>query len=881
MIEFLRTTAKRIAAFLRKDAAESELDAELQTHLDLLTAENIRRGMSPNEARCAACREFGGVEQTKELYRDQRGLPILESLSQDVRFAVRMLVKNPAFTLVTLLTLALGIGATSSVFSVVDRLLFRSLPYPHSEQLVSFGDKAPFESSEFVLGPDYLDWRDEQTAFSSLTSLDPGTRDCDLTERNPVRLACAAVDATFLPTFEVQPYLGRNFTPQEDRPGAASVAVLSYAYWTSRFGRDRAIVGKSVSLDNHETRIIGVLPAGFELPTLSRFDLLVPEQLDQSRDRGPNARQAILRVFGRMRSSVSISQAAAAMQPLFQDSLQFVPPQFRKEVSFQVRSLRDRQVGDSRTASWLLLGSVLAVLLVACTNVANLFLARAANRRRELAVRKALGASRIRLARQALTESLLLGLLGGVAGCAFAYLLIRVFVSIAPEGIPRLEQASVDFRVLLFTLAVSLLAGIFFGLAPALQQPPPLALTGKDIRATTRGVLRQILVTAQIAASLILLAGAGLVLRSLWNLETVPLGMNTESAIIAHVALGPSHYPQTAQQLAFFNELESRLRSTPGISSVAISDSLPPSGRSQATFLSSIEIPGRPKFTQGTGGMIGWRIVTPQYFRALGIPVTRGRAFEEADRSSPDLPVILSESLAKRLLPNEDPLGKMMRFGYDGPWRTIVGVAGDVKNDGLAEPAAPEFYMLWKQDAQGFYRSAYITLRAYGSPAALPQWIRSRVADIDPTLPVEIESMSSRISKLAARPRFDALLLTLFAALGALLAAIGIYGVVGFLVLHRTQEIGVRMALGATPYKVLRLVLASVARWAIAGTTLGLLGAWFGARSLQSLLFGVQIHDLLLFGLAVAGIFCIALGAAWIPARRAMRVDPMIALRYE
>ena len=876
-----RTFLLRLTAIFHKTRHEADLDAELRAHLDALTEENVSRGMSPAEARYAASREFGGVEQTKELYRDQRGLPILESLLQDVRFAARMLVKNPAFTLVALLTLALGIGATSSVFSVVDRLLFRSLPYPHAEQLVSFGDKAPFESSEFVLGPDYLDWRDKQTPFSSVTSLDPGTRDCDLTQRNPVRLACAAVDATFLPTFEVQPYLGRNFTAEEDRSGAANVALLSYAYWTSRFGRDRAIVGNAISLDNHETQIIGVLPADFELPTLSRFDLLVPEQLDQSRDRGPNARQAILRVFGRMKPGISISQAAAAMQPLFQNSLQFVPPQFRREVSFQVRSLRDRQVGDSRTASWLLLGSVLAVLLVACTNVANLFLARAANRRRELAVRKALGASRTRLARQALTESVLLGLLGGAAGCAFAYLLIRVFVSIAPEGIPRLEQASVDSRVLLFTLAVSLLAGILFGLAPALQQPAPLALTGKDIRATTRGLLRQILVTAQIAASLILLAGAGLLLRSLWNLETVPLGMNAESAITAHIALGPSHYPQPAQQLAFFNELESRLRPTPGISSVAISDSLPPSGRSQATFLSSIEIPSHPKFTQGTGGMIGWRIVTPQYFRALGIPVTRGRAFEETDRSSPDLPIIVSESLAKRLLPNEDPLGKMMRFGGDGPWRTIVGIAGDVKNDGLAEPAAPEFYMLWKQDAQGFYRSAYVTLRGYGSPRALPEWIRSQVGDIDPTLPVEIESMSSRVTKLAARPRFDALLLTLFAALGALLAAIGIYGVVGFLVLQRTQEIGVRMALGATPRKVLRLVLASVARWAIAGTVVGLLGAWFGARLLQSLLFGVQIHDLLLFGLAVAGIFCIALGAAWIPARRAMRVDPMIALRYE
>ncbi len=511
----LRMAGSRLLGFFRKRHGDENLDVELRSHLQLLAGENIRRGMSPEEAQHAARREFGGVEQTKEAYREQRGLPFIDTLLQDLRFALRMLAKKPGFAVVAILTLAVGIGATSAVFSVVDRILFRSLPYPQDERLVSFGVMAPFDSREFMLGPDFVDWRPRQAPFESITAVEPGSVDCDLTEQNPSRLSCGQADAAFLPTFRIQPILGRNFTREEDRPNAPRVALLSYGLWRSRFAGDPQIVGKSLSLDGKPALIMGVLPADFEMPTLARADLLLPLALDESTGRGPDARQRIIRTFARLKPGITQTQATAMLQPLYQESLNYVPPQFRKEVSLRVRSLRDRQVGDSRTASWILLGAVISVLLVACTNVANLVLARATGRQRELAVRAALGASRARLIRQTLTESLLLGILGGLAGCGVAYLLLGLFMSIAPDGIPHLQQAALDFRVLAFTLGISLVSGIFFGLAPALRQPEPDLLAGKESRATARNFLRQTLVTAQIAVSLVLLAGAGLLLRSL------------------------------------------------------------------------------------------------------------------------------------------------------------------------------------------------------------------------------------------------------------------------------------------------------------------------------------------------------------------------------
>ncbi|MGA2430033.1 MAG: ABC transporter permease [Candidatus Acidiferrum sp.] len=877
----LRAAFARVFGAFSKRRRDRDLEEELRTHLDALIEEKIRRGMNPQEARQAARREFGGVEQTKEAYRDQRGLPALDTLLQDVKFAVRGLRLRLGFAAVAILTLALGIGATTAVFTVVDRILFRSLPYPEDNRLVSFGVMAPFDTREFMLGPDFVEWRPRQQPFETITAIEPGSVDCDLTEQNPSRLSCGQVDSAFLPTFCVQPILGRNFTHEEDLPNGPRAVLLSYGFWRSRFAGDPQIVGKNLSLDGKSTFIVGVLPAEFEMPTLARADLLVPLAMGESTDRGPDARQHVVRTFARLKPGVSSVQAAAMLQPLFEESLNYVPVQFRKEVSLRVRSLRDRQVGDSRQASWILLGAVFAVLLVACTNVANLILARATARQREFAVRVALGATRARLIRQALTETLVLGMLGGSAGCFVAYLLLRLFVSIAPDGIPYLQQASLDLRVILFTLGVSLLSGILFGIASAFRRTAPELLAGKESHAASRNLLRQTLVTAQIAASLILLAGAGLLLRSFWKLQSVPLGMNTESILTAEINLADYRYPQPAQQLEFFRDLLSRLARIPGVSALALSDTLPPSGGMQATFLSAIEVAGQPKFTAGTGGMIGYRYITPAYFSALGIRVERGRTFSENDLLSADNPVILSEALAKRLFAEGDPIGKPFRFGRQDRWRTIVGIVGDVKNDGLAAAGGPEFYLPWKEEPEGYYRRGSIILRTPMNPKAIAKWVRSEAASIDPTVPVTIEAMSQRVEKLADRPRFNAILLSLFAAMGVLLAGIGIYGVVGFLVAQQTREIGVRMALGASPQNILRMVLSSVARWTLGGAVLGILGAWFCTRLLESLLFEVKTHDPVLLCGAVLLLLAAAFVAAWIPARRAMRVDPMVALRYE
>jgi predicted permease len=614
---------------------------------------------------------------------------------------------------------------------------------------------------------------------------------------------------------------------------------------------------------------------------LGPADILLPLALDEEQQHR-SAPGRVLRTFARMKSGIGVPQAIAGLQPFLEQALQGAPPQFRKEIRLSVRSLRDRQVADARLASWLLLGSVLAFCLVACTNVANLLLARAASRQRELAVRAALGAARGRLVRQVLTESLLLGLLGGALGCGMAQILLRLFVSIAPEGTPHLEHARVDLRVVAFTFGVALVSAVLFGIAPALQYPASGVLTGKEVRATARNFLRQTLVSAQIALSLILLAGAGLLLRSLWNLENTHIGMQTENVLAENVSLGQYRYPKPEQQLAFFTELEARLKRLPGIKSVAVSDSLPPSAPVRSTIFAAIEVAGRPLLSEGTGGTVGWRAVTPDYFSGLGITITQGRGFQEQDRLPTENAIVVNERLARALFPNGNPIGQQVRlFRMQAPWRKVVGVAADVKNNGLAADADPEFYLPWKNDPVESLSAAHLIVRTQMNPKAVAGWMRAETSGLDSALPVTIEAMGQRVSKLADRPRFNAILMSLFAAMGVLLAAIGMYGVVGFIVAQQTREIGVRMALGAMPSGILKMVLASVARWTITGATLGLLGASLCSRLLESLLFQVRAHDPLLLGLALLILLAVAFLAAWLPARRAMRVDPVVALRYE
>jgi predicted permease len=550
-----------------------------------------------------------------------------ESIAQDLHYSVRGLRRSPAFAITAVVAVALGTGAGTAVFSVVDRVLFRSLPYPDDSRLVSVGMTAPMTRQEFLLGADYLDWRERQAPFAAFaTSSGDGAVDCDLTDQHPLRLRCAAVESTLLTTLGVRPLLGRTFTAEEDQPNGPPAVILSFGLWRSRFAADPNLVGNVVSIDGSSRTIVGVLPEDFELPTLQPTDILVPQALDLAQQRRPNTGR-MLRVFARLKPGVNLAQAKAALQPLFADSLKHVPPAFQKEVSLTIRPLRDRQVHDARLSSWFLLGSVLAVLLIACANVANLLLARATGRQRELAVRSALGASRLRLARQALTESLVLGVLGGAAGISLAWLLLRIFLGMAPGGIPHIHQAGLDGRVLAFTLGTSLVSGLLFGLAPALGRPRSDLLGGGHTVDAHGGVLRQLLVAGQIGVSLVLLTCAGLLLRSLWNLQRVPLGLETHRVTTASLVLGQQVDP--AQRWSFFEKLESRLHGIPG--TVALTDTLP-LAPSHSTLLTTIAIDGRPLREQDTGGNVLWRIVSPEYFSTLNIPIARGRGFSESAR---------------------------------------------------------------------------------------------------------------------------------------------------------------------------------------------------------------------------------------------------------
>jgi predicted permease len=807
----------------------------------------------------------------------------LESFLLDVRSAVRGLIRRPALALTAILAAALGIGTTTAVFSVVDRILLRPLPYAYQDRLVSVGMLAPLDTSEFMLGDAYFALRRDPGPLEAVTSFQAGSIACDLNQENPARLRCLRLESNFLDTFGISPLAGRSFTREEDLPNGPRVAMISYGLWHTRFADDPNIVGRAIPIDGAATIVVGVLPHNFEMPTLTPVDVLLPENLNEATEHSGRA----LRVFARLKSGVSPQLARVELEPYFQQSLKTVPAQFRKEVSFQVRSVRDRQVGSDRLASLALFGAVLSVLLIACANITNLLLARAVARERELAMRAVLGATRLRLARLALTESLLLGLTGGAAGCALAYTLLRLFISIAPQGLPRLQEASIDWRVMLFALVASIGSAVLFGTAPAFRSARAAALSGWSATQRTKSGLRSVLVSAQIAVSLMLLTGAGLLLRSLWKLENVPLGIQSNHVVLAHFELGRQRYASGASQITFFNDLEQRLAALPGVEAAAISDSVPPMGGTRGRPYAAIEIEGQPGMPEGTGGMVAWRYVTPEYFSALEIPIVRGRAFSESDRAPDAYAVILSATLARRLFPNESAIGKHILKSANGQWYTVVGVAGDVKNAGPALQADPEYYLLRKGvpditfAGQDGWRSASVIARTAISPGLVANSLRGAVGAVDSTLPVEIETMSERLGEMEARPRFDAVLLVTFAGMGVLLAGIGLFGVMSFLVSQRTREIGVRMALGAAPKDIIRWTIAHAARWTIAGLIAGLAGSFIVARLLRSLLFQVSGADPATLAAAMLFLVCVSLAAAAIPARRAARLAPMQTLRQD
>jgi putative ABC transport system permease protein len=880
--------------FLRR--THRDVDEELQFHLEQQVEANVAAGMPEGEARRQAVIAFGGVERAREECREARPGYFLETVGQDVRYALRGFRRNPVFTITVVVTLMLGIGATTAVFSVVDRILFRPLPYAHADRLVSVGLVQSLETQEFMLGGFYYDWRNNQKPFEAMTAESAVTGVCDLTERNPAQLSCPRVEASFLPTLGISPVLGRNFLPEEDSPGGPKVVLISYGLWLTHYNRDPGILNTTINIDGKPVRVVGVLPKDFEMPRLQAADVLFPMATDEAADRRSNSGLGgPKRVFARLKPGVSVEQARAELEPLFERTQMWIPAEIRSNFNsnfkLKVRSLRDKQMQDVHLTAWVLLGTVFAVLLIACANVASLLMARGAARQRELAVRSALGASRARLACQALTEALLLSLAGAVAGCILAEGLLHVFVALAPPSIPYIGKAQLDLRLVCFTVALAFACGALFGLVPALQRPREGMLTGRFLASISHAVVRQWLVVAQIAASIVLLTGATLLLRSFWNLENQQLGMRDDNTLTVSVTLGEHNYATPESKMAFFQHLATRLRFGAGVSVVSVSDSLPPADGHGGMRYGEILVAGRSRSSEGAGAVVKDRWVSPEYFRALDVSIVRGEGFREDELSSSDHFVVLSQQLAGLLFPGEDPIGRRLNFDHvsfpESPWYTIVGVAANVKNGGLTGEEEPEYYRLRRDRAEDWAgngrwgQTAVIVVRSSLAPAEMSRWIRSQVAAMDQTLPVDIATLQQRVSKLADQPRFQTTLVGFFAAIGLVLAVIGLYGVMSFLVAQRTQEIGVRMALGAGRGDILRLVLGKSLRLIVVGTVVGLVAAVAFSRLLSSLLFSIGPRDPITFVGVVVLLILVALLATLVPARSASRVDPNVALRCD
>ena len=889
MREFFTRCRFLVRQTFRKRSRQCELDEELRFHLERATEAKIAAGMTTVEARRQALIEFGGVERSREQCHEQRPGWWWGTVAQDVRYALRGFRRNPAFTVTVIATLALGIGATTAVFSVVDRILFRSLPYAHDDRIVSLGLVQSLEKQEFTLGGFFYEWRDNQKPFASVT-FEQGTSECNLTETNPVQLHCAAVAQNFLPTLGISPELGRNFLPEEDLPNGPKVALISDGLWLSRYNRDPGVLNKTIDIDEHPVRIIGVLPNNFEMPRLQETDIVRPAAMDIAAQHTVNSGIGYpMWAFARLKPGVSVQEAQAEMEPLFLHTQLWIPEQIRKDFHLQVRSIRDRQMQEAYRAAWILLGAVLAVLLIACANVANLFSARGAARERELAVRSALGASRGRLIRQTLTEAFILAIAGAAAGCALAEILLRIFVAIAPTSVPFLAKAQLDPRIVFFTVLISLLCAVLFGIQPALEKPRATVLVNRQVNSRAHLRLRRVLVTVQIVISVVLLSSASLLLKSFWKLEAQNLGIRTRDVLTLHLPLTWARYPSAQAYMDFHLRVEAALRRMPGVTAVGISDSLPPDANSWHNGMRYADIfAGIPSSPAGTGGSVFMRTVTPDYFHVLQIPLIAGRGFTEDERSSSDNPLILSKLLASRLFPGVDPVGQHIQFGMylpyfvlEKPVYTVVGVAANVKNAGLAGQDDPELYELKNNRPEAWNRHEVIVLETALPASVVGPWVRSQIAQIDPTVPVEIETLEQTVSKLADRPRFETALLGFFAVCGLLMAVIGLYGVIAFMAAQRTQEIGLRMALGATRMDILRLIAGEGVRLIVLGGVLGLGAALAAAQLLKSLLYNVGAHDPLVYAAVALLLVVVALAATLIPARAAMRVEPVVALRIE
>jgi len=890
---------RRLARSGLAPTREAEIVEELAQHLDDLYERSLQGGATAEEACRAVLLELTEgdllAQELRRVERPVRREPVVPGarrrmnmfgdLWQDLRYGLRVLVKNPGFTTVAVVALALGIGANSAIFSVVNAVLLRPLPYKDPDRLVMIweDDTKGGYPRDTPAAANYIDWRDQNQVFEGMAAM--ADQSFNLTGAGePERIEGRRVSASLFPLLGVEPQLGRAFSPEEDQPGGSRVAVMSHGLWQRRFGADPSVIGRPLTLNGESYTVVGVMPSHFQFPT-RESELWVP--IAFTSQEAANRGRHYLKVVARLKPGVSVEQAQAEMSTIAARLQQQYPEQ-NTDLGATVVPLHEQVVGDIKPALLVLLGAVGFVLLVACANVANLLLARAAGRQKEIALRLALGASRLRLLRQFLTESLLLAALGGVVGLLLSVWGVNLLKAFIPENISQAQAVTVDARVLGFTLLVSLLTGLVFGLAPATQASnfnlnETLKEGGRDSATGRRGhFVRSLLVILEVVFSLVLLVGAGLLINSFLRLRSVDPGFQTDNLLTMSVVLPQPKYPDQARRSAFYTELLSRVEALPGVKAAAVTNWIPLVSQGDSIGFS---IDGRPDPGPGQRPTVVTRVVSPHYFSAMGIQLVQGRQFAEQDRLDSPAVAVISETMARRHWPGEDPLGKRITPGSPtstdpDDWITIVGVAKDVRQFGLDAEPRPQMYLTYVQ--AGFFAPRHLVVRTEVEPLSLAGTVRKTVWEVDKDQPVSnISTMEDVLSESIARQRFSMLLLGIFAAVALVLAAVGIYGVMSYTMAQRTHEIGIRMALGAQRRDVLKLAVGQGLKLVLIGVAVGLALALALTRVMSSLLFGVSATDPATLITISLVLISVALLASYIPARRATKVDPMIALRYE
>jgi putative ABC transport system permease protein len=885
---------RRFQGLFRKQELDDRMDTEMRSHVEMQTQENIEAGMKPEEARRKALLDFGAMESIKEQCRDERGVRWIENLGQDIRYGARMLRKNPGFTAGAVLTLALGIGANTAIFSVVNAVLLRPLPFPEPDQLVQLRAERSGSPSTYVDSSTFIETKAQSQSLARIAAYGGG--DMTLTGAGSAeRVVAGAVTADFFPLLGVQPALGRNFTREEDTPNGPKAAILGHGLWQSRFGGDADLLGRTITLNEQSYTVVGILPTRFQYP--EPFQLWTPMALGETGGTFViHGEGMLLKAIARLKPGVTLQKAQAELQTIAQRIQLGEPtttpgrnPRPRGEGGGGVLTLvglHEQVVGDVKGALLVLLGAVAFVLLIACANVANLLLAKAAARQREMAVRAALGAGRWRIARELLTESVLLSLAGGGLGWLVAFWGVRALSQWSGASLPSMHGISIDAWVLAFTLGVSVITGLAFGLAPAVQAwrtdvNAALKEEGRGDTGGHRKWFRHLLVVSEVALALVLLIGAGLMIKSFSRLMDVNPGFRTDGVLTFQVTLPEEK--SSPQRVNFIKQIVERLNALPGVQAAAATDSLPLTDFSRIT---PAEIEGRPPidFRRAKPGEIrpaSRPTVTLDYFNAMGIPLKNGRAFTSQDARPPAGVVIVNEAFEKHHFPGESAVGKRIRLmaGAEARWQTVVGVVSDVRQSGLAGEVMLEVYSPELEDVG---EALSFVLRATDEPSGLISAVRRVVAEVAPNQPLHnVMTMEERLANTTTSRRLNTALLGSFAAVALLLAVVGIYGVMSYSVTQRQREIGVRMALGAQRSNVMALIIHGGLRLTLLGVAIGLAGAFALTRYLSSLLFSVKVTDPVTFlGVAVA-LTGVALFACWLPACRAAKVDPMVALRTE